>query len=192
MANLFNRVKPTIIFCTIFGQGIPYSNTKKSSWEYWLLLMTNIAISSYTTLTQYTVIILLIHHGIRTINEEITTIRQWKSCRTRWKELKNLAEYLTTSVFGLVIILFIWCSMGDVLFFCIVTFQSFKANMNFRSYVEYASLYMIHTGFKLMPCGIFELSFNQLFTIFTVLAAFLALQIQMKLLDSQEVIILDF
>ncbi|XP_050424696.1 uncharacterized protein LOC126835883 [Adelges cooleyi] len=143
-------------------------------------------------LAQYMVMILLIHRGIREINEEITTIRKWKARRTRWKELKNLAEYLTESVFGEVLILFLWTSVGDVLFFCCVSYQSFKLNMDVRSYVQFASLYMLHTGFKLKPCGIFELTFNQLLTIFTVLAAFLVFQIQMTLLDNRDLIFLDF
>ncbi|XP_050548841.1 uncharacterized protein LOC126910371, partial [Daktulosphaira vitifoliae] len=47
--------------------------------------------------------------------------------------------------------------------------------------VKYTFLYMLHTGFQLTPCWIFELSYRYLLTVVAAITAFLSFQIQMKL-----------
>ncbi|XP_050424645.1 uncharacterized protein LOC126835843 [Adelges cooleyi] len=180
---------------------------------------------------QYVVLIMMIQNGIRGMNDDITSISKWKSYRTRWKMLKDLAEYLTNYVFAAFIIVYVLFSMCETFFFAFVSFLAFRESEKYRTSawlitalmrarfvvhlfqicqnckkeimniqnilngvktkgksdvkVQYASLYMLHTDFKLMPYAIFELSTRNLLPMFTVVIVFLLFQIQMKLFGNK-------
>ncbi|XP_022174292.1 uncharacterized protein LOC111036546 [Myzus persicae] len=45
---------------------------------------------------------------------------------------------------------------------------------------QFTSMYMLHTDFSFMPCNIFDITYRNLVTIFTIIAAYSIFQIQMK------------
>ncbi|XP_029345923.1 uncharacterized protein LOC115034182 [Acyrthosiphon pisum] len=183
-----------------------------------------------TPVLMYIFLISLISHGIREINNEITSIRAWRTHSLKWKELQHVGIVLTNSVFGKIIIIFIMFTIIELTFFCFTIYLSWRRNHHneivayfiilfvraglmfqlFRTshsckiekqmkrtqillnsagkttvsdYKEFqvTSMYMLHTDFSFMPCNIFDITYRNLVTIFTIIAAYSVFQIQIKL-----------
>jgi len=81
-----------------------------------------------TPVLMYIFLISLVSHGIREINNDITSIRVWKTHRLKWKELQQVGIVLTNSVFGNIIIIFIMFTIMELTFFCFMIYLSWRSN----------------------------------------------------------------
>ncbi|XP_015366146.1 PREDICTED: uncharacterized protein LOC107163304 isoform X2 [Diuraphis noxia] len=177
----------------------------------------------------YIFLISLVSHGIREINNDITSMRAWRTHSQKWKELQHAAIVLTNSVFGKIIIIFIMYTIMELTFFCFALYLSWRGNyfselvayfiilfvragLMFQLFrtshsckmemkrtqillngtckntisdykeFQFTSMYMLHTDFDFTPCNIFDITYRNLVTIFTIIAAYAIFQIQMKLI----------
>jgi len=81
-----------------------------------------------TPVLMHIFLISLVSHGIREINNDITSMRTWRMHSQKWKELQHVAIVLTNSVFGTIIIIFIMFTIMELTFFCFAVYLSWRAN----------------------------------------------------------------
>lgn len=98
-----------------------------------------------TPILLYMFLTSIIFHGIRNINNKITTINAWKTYRLQWKELHCIAICLTKSVFGEIIIIFIGFTIIDITFFCWTLYLSWK-NKQIIEMFGYTAIILVRAG----------------------------------------------
>jgi len=76
----------------------------------------------------YIFFISLISQGIHEINNDITSIRKWRTHSLKWKQLQYMGIVLTNIVFGKIIIIFIMYTIMDLTFFFYTTYLSWIHN----------------------------------------------------------------
>jgi len=91
-----------------------------------------------TPVLMYIFLISLVSHGIREMNNDITSIRAWRTHILKWKELQHVGIVLTNSVFGKIIIIFIMFTIMELTFFCFAIFLCWK-----RKYPNEICAYLI-------------------------------------------------
>lgn len=79
-----------------------------------------------TPILFYTLIVSIICHEARNINDNVTSITAWRTYRPKWKELQSTAISLTKSEFGVMIIVFITWTIIDITFFCFATYLTWR------------------------------------------------------------------
>lgn len=97
---------------------------------FFLFVFSNIWI--ITPVLQYIFLIQIILYGIRNINENVMTIQMWKTFRPQWKKLQHVANHLTKSVFGEIIMVFIGLTIMDITFFCFTSYLAWKEERVFE------------------------------------------------------------
>lgn len=71
----------------------------------------------------------VIRYGFRDINAKVTSIGDWITFRSRWKELRRTAIHLTNTVFGEMIIVFIMFTVFDMIFFIFLSYNTYRSGM---------------------------------------------------------------
>lgn len=93
----------------------------------------------------YIFLISLISQGIDEINNEITSIREWRTHSLKWKQLQYLGIVLTKIVFGKIIIIFIIYSIMELTFLFYVTYLSWINNYH-NEIVGYIIILFVRAG----------------------------------------------
>lgn len=71
----------------------------------------------------------VIRYGFRDINAKVTSIEEWITYRSRWKELRRTAIHLTNTVFGEMIIVFIILTVLEVIFFIFLSYNTYRSGI---------------------------------------------------------------
>lgn len=98
-----------------------------------------------TPVLMYIFLISLVSHGIQEINNNITSMRAWRTHSQKWKKLQHVAIVLTNSVFGKIIIIFIMFTIMELTFFCFAVYLSWRAN-NSSELVAYIINLFVRAG----------------------------------------------
>jgi len=98
-----------------------------------------------TPILMYIFLISLVSHGIREINNDITSIRAWRTHSLKWKELQHVGIVLTKSVFGKIIIIFIMFTIMELTFFCFAIYLSWRNNHT-NEIVAYFIILFVRAG----------------------------------------------
>lgn len=93
----------------------------------------------------YIFLISLISQGIHEINNDITSIREWRTHSLKWKQLQNVGIVLTNIVFGKIIIIFIMYTIMDLTFFFYATYLSWINNYP-NEIVGYTIILFVRAG----------------------------------------------
>jgi len=98
-----------------------------------------------TPVLMYNFLISLICHGIREINNDITSIRAWRTHSLKWKKLQHMGIALTNSEFGKIIIIFIMFTIMELTFFCFTIYLSWRSNLP-NEIVAYLTILFVRAG----------------------------------------------
>ncbi|KAL5236293.1 hypothetical protein ACI65C_003703 [Semiaphis heraclei] len=95
-----------------------------------------------TPVLMYIFLISLVSHGIREINNDITSMRTWRTHSQKWKELQHVAIVLTNSVFGKIIIIFIMFTIMELTFFCFAVYLCWRANHHNELFAYFINMFV--------------------------------------------------
>lgn len=98
-----------------------------------------------TPVLMYIFLISLVSYSIREINNDITSIRAWKTHCLKWKELQHAGIVLTKSVFGKIIIIFIMFTIMELTFFSFTVYLSWRSNFP-NEIVAYLIILFVRAG----------------------------------------------
>lgn len=93
----------------------------------------------------YIFLISLVSQGIHEINNDITSIREWRTHSLKWKQLQHVGIVLTDIVFGKIIIIFIMYTIMELTFFFYATYLSW-INNNYNELVGYIIILFARAG----------------------------------------------
>ncbi|XP_060874721.1 uncharacterized protein LOC132948317 [Metopolophium dirhodum] len=96
--------------------------------EYGMIVVYNVW--SKVPLLMYTFLMDTIRTAIRDINGRLTTVAEWWTYRGRWDDLRRTAVHLAWHQFGVTIIVFIVCTIAEIVFFVFMLYLFGYNNKN--------------------------------------------------------------